>query len=145
MATKLTPEEKAAKKLAREAERAAEEQRYKEERAAYEAAYKASIPKRIKDAEKLAHNVGVAVHMELTETGPEVRFEYENHSKKIYIDRTLTYNSDEWELEDVETDLVRIKTEQDAYQARKAIAQAVFDTLSPDQKFALKEHIHYLK
>jgi hypothetical protein len=145
VATKLTPEEKEARKLAKKAELEAEKLRYEQERAAQIAAYKAGLPKRIKDAQILAYHVGVASHVELTETGPAVRFEYEDHLHKIYIDRTLTYESDEWEVEDVEVDLQKIKAQQEAYAAQRSVAQSIFGNLTPEEKTAIKEHIHYLK
>ncbi len=146
MATsKMTPEERALRKAARLALEAEANQRWEAERAAQLATFKAGLPKRLMDAQALASHCGIAVHIELIESGPSVRFEYEDHHRKIYIDSTLTYDSDEWAVSDVEGQLAFLKTTQDKEAARRVLAQAAFTKLTDDEKSAMKDYIHYLR
>ena len=145
MATKLTPEQKAHQKAMRlvsaEADRLyAEEQRQREL-----VEYKASVPKRLMEAQALASWLGIAVHVSLTATGPSVRFKEENHYDKLYIDETITYETEEWVLESLEATLASLKTKRDAYDARRIIADGVWSRLSDDEKFALKEHFIWMR
>ena len=146
MATsKMTPEERALRRAARLALEAEANQRWEAERAAQMTAFKAGLPKRLMDAQALASYCGIAVHIELIESGPSVRFEYEDHHNKFYIDSTLTYDSDEWEVSDLEGSLASLKAKQDKEAARRVLAQSAFAKLTDDEKSAMKDYIHYLK
>lgn len=141
MAKKLTPEEK----LARKAEIAAREATAHLEYEQARATYKANLPRRIKDAQNLATVLGVATHIELINSGPSVRFEYEDHTYNLYVDTILTFDSDEWEIELLEEDLVKIKEKKDAYEARRVLAQEAWDKLTVGERLAIKEHLIWLK
>ena len=143
MATKvIDPTGRRAKRLAEEAEI---RRQYELNEAEHIAMYKATIPKRLMDAQAMACHLGVSTHVSLTETGPSVRFECEDHTNKIYIDDIITYNTEEWELESLERKLNELKKAQDEYNDRRIVANMVWDKLTPDQKHAIKEQIAYLK
>jgi len=142
---KLTTEERAMRKALKLAEEANARMTYEAEKAAADAVYKAGLPKRLMDAQALAGSCGVATHVELTATGPSVRFEYEDHSHKSYIDETLTYKSEEWEVEFLEGKLRDLKALRDAAAARLLLAKTVFAKLTDDEKIALKENIMWLR
>jgi hypothetical protein len=119
-----------------------------QEQAAAEAAmaeYYKTVPKRLLEAQALAQKLGVSVHLSLTETGPSVHFEYSDQREKIYIDETLTYQTEQWEMESLESQLHRIKEAQEERAERLKIAQAVFDRITPLEKAAIKEFIHSLR
>lgn len=142
---KQTSEERAMRKSLKLAEEA--NQRIADEavRAAADAIYKAGLPKRLMDAQALAGSCGVATHVELTAKGPSIRFEYEDHSNKFYIDEILTYHSEEWAVEFVEGNLRDLKATHDAIAARSLLAQSIFNKLTDEEKIALKENIMWLK
>ena len=143
MTTKvIDPTGRRAKRLAEEAET---RRLYDLNSVALIAMYKATIPKRLMDAQAIACHLGVSTHVSLTETGPSVRFECEDHTNKIYIDSIITYNTEEWELDTLETRLNELKIAHDEYNARRIVAQDVWGKLSANEKHAIKEHIAYLK
>lgn len=129
--------------MARESkeERLAREAR---EQAAVEAtleAYLLTVPKRLMDAQALAQNLGVNTNVSLTATGPSVHF----FDEASVIDVTLTYQTEEWELESLERKLREIREEKDARIARLALARDVWkNKLSETERAALKENINWL-
>lgn len=141
----LTPEQKAERKALKiAAEAAARIQRELEEKKRIET-FKAGLPKRLMDAQALALKLGVLTRVELTETGPSVSFKYEDHSGKFYINDTLTYESEEWDVENIESTLDQLDKKHKEYEARRLVAQSVFGNLTEEQKSAVKEFIHYLR
>jgi len=148
MATQ-TKEEIAVARRKKQGERKAEQDRmraeYEVQKQEHLAMYKASVPKRLMEAQALASWLGIAVHVSLTATGPSVRFEEENHHDKLYIDETITYETEEWELENLEATLASLKAKRDAYDSRRIVANGVWARLSDDEKFALKEHLIFLR
>ena len=143
MTTKvIDPTGRRAKRLAEEAET---RRLYELNSVALIAMYKATIPKRLMDAQAIACHLGVSTHVSLTETGPSVRFECEDHTNKIYIDSIITYNTEEWEIDTLETRLNELKIAHDEYNARRIVAQDVWGKLSANEKHAIKEQIAYLK
>jgi hypothetical protein len=113
------------------------------EREALTEAYRASIPARMMVASALAQEVGISTNISLTPIGPSVRF-YDD-SREGYFDATICYTTEEWELEHLEEHLREKKAEKDARAARLNLAKKTFDSLSEDQRVALKENIHYLR
>jgi len=148
MAT-LTKEEIAIARRKKQGERKAEEERmraeYEVQKQEHLVMYKASVPKRLMEAQALAAWLGIAVHVSLTATGPSVRFEEENHHDKLYIDETITYETEEWELESLESTLASLKAKRDAYDARRIIAQGAWSKMSEEERAAIKEHIHWMR
>ncbi len=138
----LDKTQKDAKRALAKAAKAAEEAEHIRQCEAARAFYVASVPKRLMDATALAGHVGVSTEVNLTETGPSVRFHTDGEH---YIESTITYDVDEWELESLEGDLTRIKEQQDAREARKVLAQNIFDKLDVHEKTAIRENIHYLR
>lgn len=140
---KLTPEQKAEKKALKKQQQADAQAEYEAERASRLAAYKANLPKRLMTAIAFAGKAGVCADVSLSETGPSVRF----HVSLVdnYFDTTITYESEEWEIEFVEYTLSNILKERDESTKRKACAQSAWNNLEEDQKSCIKEFIHYLK
>ena len=141
----LTPEQKATAKALKIMAATNERMQQEFKDAAALAAFREALPKRLMDAQALAGSIGVATHVELTATGPSIRFEYENHSKDIYFDHILTYQSNEWEIDGLEKLLQRITDMQAECKVRMAYAKNVFDKLTDEEKSCMKEYIHYLK
>ena len=133
--TKLNFEDKMARKLKEE-----RDARLAQEQAAAEAAlaaYLLTVPKRLMDAQALAQNLGVSVNVSLTETGPSVHF----YSEASVIDDTLTYQTEEWELEYLERKLHALREEKDARTARLTLARDVWkNRLTETERAALKEN-----
>jgi hypothetical protein len=143
MKTPLTPQEKAAKKAAAKAAAAEAEAKRKAEEEAYRVAFRKSVPWRLAALKEFAEQVGVTTELSLTSSGPQVRFF--NEGKIRNFDETLTYDSDEWDIEWMETQVGDLRREQDAREARRALATSAFDKLSLEEQVALKEFIHYLR
>lgn len=147
MAGKLTTEQKEARRIAKEARdaedaKAAEAQRLR--RIEELAIYKASIPKRLMDAQAAARWLGISTDVSLTASGPLVNFN--DDSGNIYINETLTYESEEWELESLEQTLKNLKEKRDAYEAQRIVAQDAWSSqLTTEQQLAIREHFHYLR
>lgn len=131
---KETPQQRA-ERLARE-EAAAQ--------AALEAYY-ASVPKRLMEAQALANTIYVSTSVTLGPGGPIVHFEYESEKYKVFIDSTLTYQSEEWELESLESRLQELKEKIEDEKRRYKAAESVWATLSAGDRQYLKEFIHLLK
>ena len=112
-------------------------------REAETAAFRATLPKRLFEAQCMASMLpDLTVSTTMTAVGPSVRFHREENP---YIDTTLTYQSDEWEVILLEDSLKEMKAEQDARAARRKLAQEIFDGLSPESKQAIKENIYLLR
>lgn len=109
------------------------------------AEYYKTVPKRLLEAQALAQNLGVSANLSLTESGPSVHFEYKSESENVYIDTTITYQTEQWELESLESSLESIKAAHHARRQRLIIAQAIFDRITPFEKAAIKEHIYTLR
>jgi len=103
--------------------------------------YLLGVPKRLMDAHALARTLGINVEITLSDTGPVLYFSDENNQ---FEDR-LTYQAEQWELEYVERKLRDLKDKRDAQVARQALAQSLFDKMTPEEKYALKENIHHLR
>lgn len=131
-AKRLTPEEKAAK----------EEIRRIEEKAARET-FLAGLPLRLLNAQALARSLGtVDVTVSNKDAGLSVSF---RQSKNPYLDTTITMDSDEWNMDELERELVDIKRAQDEYQARYQLARSVWNRLSDTEQSVIVEFIAHLK
>ena len=115
-----------------------------QEQAAAEAAlaeYLRTVPKRLMNAQALAQSLGISVNVSLTEAGPCVNF----CDDDAMIDELLTYQTEEWELEDLERKLRELKQAQDDRRARVALAQDVWkNRLTEAERIALKENIVWM-
>lgn len=129
---RLTPEEKAAK----------EEIRRIEEKAARET-FLAGLPLRLLNAQALARSLGtVDVTVSNKDSGLSVSF---RQSKNPYMDTTITMDSDEWNMDELERELADIKRMQDEYQARYQLARSVWSRLSDTEQSVIVEFIAHLK
>lgn len=107
-------------------------------------AYLATVPKRLMEAQALANSLYVSTSVSLGPDGPIVHFEYESEKYKSYIDATLTYQSEKWELESLEKRLAELKEKIEAEKARLAAAKAAWANLSEADRKVLKEFIYQL-
>jgi len=139
--TKLTPEQKELNRaLKKQAEEDARIKREFEAQAALEK-FKAELPKRIMNAQALASALGIHTGITLSERGPLVHFYNEDKDNKIYIDDTLSYDSDEWEVEILERSLDEVRAIKEESKRRMEVAQSVYNRLTDDEKQCLKENI----
>lgn len=127
-------------KLTAEQRRVLREQEEEEARQA-KIAFRASMPARLKKITELAKEVGVDYTISLTDSGVVVTI---NREKNPYMDYTLSYESDQWEVEDAESSLQYIRREIEARIERQALAKGAWEKLSYDEKNAVKEFIHSL-
>ena len=140
--SKPTPEQKAYAKAVKAQAAADADIKYRLEQAESLAAYKAALPKRLMDAQALASKLGVHTSIDLTESGPAVYF---SHNISPYIDCTITYESDEWTVDNLESLLDDIKIEQDAREKRRNIAQNAWNGFDEEQKSCLREWITWMR
>lgn len=122
------------KRLEREAQEAQREQEKE--------AFRLTMPARLMRLSALAQQVGIETNIRLIEDGVSLRIQ---NDSKPYIDSTLTYNSEVWEVEMIEQELNDIKAEQDAITARRELALTVWAKLSDNEKLAVKENIYNLR
>jgi hypothetical protein len=128
---RLSAEERRLQREAEEAQRKAEKE-----------ALRQTMPSRLMLLAALARTLNVDTDLRLIENGVSLRIRRE---ESPYIDSTLTYDSEEWEVESVESDLNQIKAENEARAARLAMAQDVWNhKLTKEEKAALKEFIYQL-
>jgi hypothetical protein len=99
-------------------------------------AYLDSVPKRLMDAHALAQDLMIDTRVTLTATGPAVYISIDGY------DQTLTYQTEQWELERVEEFLDGKKTLRDFRHQQYLIAKEAFSKLSDEVKAAIKQHIH---
>ena len=138
-----TPEQKAYAKAVKAQAAADAKIKYQLEQAAELAAYKAALPKRLMDAQARASKLGVKNEVILTETGPEVVFY--NEESGFYIETTLSYNSDEWDVEHLESQLQTLQNRDDLKEKRRSCAQSAWNNLDDDQKSCLREWITWMR
>lgn len=105
------------------------------------AKFKESLPARLINLIAVARDVGVFAEVRLTATGPAVKFQ----DAATFIDETLTYESEEWEVDYLERNFQNLKKEQDDRRARQIAAKEVWDKLTVIEREALKENIDSLK
>lgn len=108
-------------------------------------AYYATVPKRLMEAQALANSLCVSTSISLGTSGPIVHFEYDSEKYKCFIDYTLTYQTEEWELESLETQLRDLKEKIDKEAARLKVAQDSWGRLQPLERIVIKEFIHLLQ
>jgi hypothetical protein len=132
---RLTKEQKAAQELLDQetAEKAFEE-------------YIATLPGRILQAMAAAAEVGVSAHTTLCADGkPETRFEYEDHKRHAYIDRVISHNSDQWEIDILEGELEELRLDKVAQEQRFEVALNATKKLTKEEFEALREFIYAIK
>ena len=129
--------------MVRETKEQREARRQQEEldRLAAQEAHRLSMPARLMKMQADAHSVGVSTEVKLTESGPSVHFTYHDGT----FDETISYTTEEWEVEYAERRLREMAEARDAAIARQARAQEVFGALSATDKAAIKEFIYVLR
>lgn len=109
------------------------------------AVYKKSLPKRMMEAQALAKTVGIEADVSMIESGPEITFRFPYSAGDGAYGTQINYQTEEWEMENLESVLQERKEEYDAKTSRKALAQVVWSKLTPAEQAALKEHIHWMR
>ena len=130
--------------MARETKEQSAERRRVEAEASLAAAleYKKTVPALLMTMQAIAQEVGVSTKVSLTPTGPSVHF----YDDATNIDDTITYNTEEWEIDYLRRKLMSLKEEQDARIQRRNIAEDAWtNKLTADERVAVKEHIHCLR
>lgn len=113
---------------------------------AKEALYRKSLPKRMLEVQALAQVVGLPTSVSLIESGPEIsiRFPYSDKKEGSY-GVEINYDTEEWEMENVERNLQELKEEFESKLSRRAVAQAIWTKLTTVEQVALKENIYSLR
>lgn len=145
MATKLTPKQKEQKQIAATEARLAQEALFEKEHLEKLATYKVSLPGRLAGAKNLADSLGVRTDISLLTSGPEVFFRCDDSTNDVYIETRISYETEEWLMEELEDQLRLLKEKIDACEKRKQLAIEVFGRLTQDEKTVVKEFIHYLR
>jgi hypothetical protein len=102
--------------------------------------FKKTMPARLMVMQALAREICVSTRVDLTATGPSVTFSRYDHPNNCFeFEETITYDSEEWEVEHMERKLRELREERDARNARLAVAQEVFARLTPEERLAVKE------
>lgn len=108
--------------------------------------FRAAMPAKLMQLQADASAGGVNTRVSLMANGPSVEFtRYEYDNKGSSFEETLTYDSEEWQVDYVETRIKFFKEEIEARAARKALAEATWKTLSDQEKAAITEFITYLR
>jgi len=107
--------------------------------------YLKGVPKRMMEAQALAGEVGVETYVTLIASGPSVSFRWSEDNNGYSHEDTVTYETEEWELEHIETKLQDLKTAKVAAQLRLQVAKDIYSKLSETEQACLKEFIHYLR
>ena len=105
------------------------------------AEYRKKLPKILNELMELADRLGVDNRVGLDESGPLLQFEFDGN----WDSTVLSYESEEWEVEWIREKLIAIKIEKETKEAKKRLAQAVFDRLTAEEKIAIRECIHFCK
>ena len=121
-------------RLAREAQARAEEKLRVAE-------YRKTLPRVLKELMELADDLLVENRLGLDDSGPLLQFEFDGN----WDSTVLSYESEQWEVEWIREKLIAIKIEKEAKEAKKRLAQTVFDRLTSDEKIAIRECIHFCK
>jgi len=110
-------------------------------------AFKKTMPERLMKLQALASEACISTRVLLTVAGPAVEFTRHNYDDRMNdLEETLTYDSEEWEVENLERRLTAIKEDIEARRARRVLAEDVWkNKLSPDEKIAIKEFISNLQ
>ena len=94
----------------------------------------------------ISSGAGVNTRVFLNAVGPGIeftRYEYDNRGSSF--EETLTYDSEEWEVDHVERMILAFKEEIDARAARRALAESTWKSLGEADRRAIKEFITCLQ
>jgi len=109
-------------------------------------AFKATMPARLMQLQAISFGAGVNTRVSLTAAGPSVEFtRYEYDNKGSSFEETLTYDSEEWEVDHVERMIRAFKEEIDARAARRTLAESTWKSLGEADRRAIKEFITCLQ
>ena len=108
--------------------------------------FKKTMPARLMQLQAISFGAGVNTRVSLTAAGPSVEFtRYEYDNKGSSFEETLTYDSEEWEVDHVERMIRAFKEEIDARAARRALAEEAWKGLPLKEQQVIKEFISNLR
>ncbi len=108
--------------------------------------FRATMPERLMQLQAISSAAGVNTRVFLNAKGPGVEFtRYEYDNKGSSFEETLTYDSEEWEVDHVERMIRAFKEEIDARAARRALAESTWKSLGEADRRAIKEFITCLQ
>jgi hypothetical protein len=115
------------------------------------AEYRAGLPARLMNIVALANSVGASVDINLIKSGPAIRIQIKHREWDDHVvawtkslDETLTYDSEEWQVESVEWFLTNRQKEVEQKEQRRTLATVCWSSLTNEQRSALKEFMHIL-
>lgn len=106
--------------------------------------YFKDLPRRLLELTALAKSLNVTADVELSLSGPKIRFYYSDRANNHYIDDFLSYQSDEHDVVEVEYFLKILKDEYDARIFGLNLAKNALNKLTADEQAALKKYIEYI-
>lgn len=101
--------------------------------------FKKTMPERLMKLQELASESSVSTYVTLTPTGPAIEFTRYDQFNDFEV--TLTYDSEEWEVDNLEHLMIVIKEEIDARKARQTSAEKLWQSMTDDERKSLKENI----
>ena len=105
-------------------------------------AFKATMPARLMKLQVLASEACVSTRVLLTPSGPAVEFTRHNYSDHMNdLEDTLTYDTEEWEVDHLERLLNSIKEEINERHQRRVLAENLWKDLPESVRTGLKENI----
>jgi hypothetical protein len=105
--------------------------------------FQATLPSRMLHLQAMAKEIGnMSSEVTLIPSGACLRI-WENSHIGLF-DQTISYDSEEWEIEYTERILGEKKKAVDERAARFKLAKVIWDKLSVEEKAAVKEHISSL-
>jgi hypothetical protein len=104
-------------------------------------AFLETIPKRMAEIQVLAESLCVGYRLALTEVGPELIFNDEGHG---FIEQTMHYGSQEWEVTLIHDKLLSIRREIDAKTERLVLAKEVVGKMTTEEKAVIAEFSYLL-
>jgi len=134
MRKRETPEERAAREKIADLERKAERERYI-----------ASLPQRMHETKKKIFQLGGRAEIDTDSKGFILIINYDNRDTGCRIETTIGYESDPWELDNIEHQLDREIVLRQEREARIILAQQVFDRLTEEEKKAMLENFHLIR
>lgn len=119
-------------------ERAAREKREQEARELASAEFRKTLPERLMKIVAKYQSISNYPDVKLTASGPSVRF---YHDGEFFVDEVLTYESDEWDVQHVETAIDTEISVRAAAKQRYEQARSAWEKVAPADRILIREFI----